>query len=299
MKYIRAILPLCILPFTWSCQNTENAGKEQAKAVESIQASPDQNFDVDAEALLKDYMTWYAYHYRTIHLAQDFSGRDTDSSQLTKLAFLTKLTTGNYIALKTQVKDGMPIYTLYKSRNDDPDRQRTIKSLVSYELKDLSWEGKEMPEFNFTDIKGRVYDKASTKGKILVLKCWFIGCVACVKEFPELNTLVDDYQSNSDVQFVSLAIDPQPQLEAFLKKKSFKYAVVPGQEKFMQNELGIRMYPTHILVNRQGKIVKVVNDVDDLVPALEKEASEPLLQSSGIVSDPNSSDCLIPLEPAH
>ncbi len=270
--------------------------KKEAKSVQNLQVLPDQTYKVDAEALLKDYMTWYSYHYRSIHLAQDFSGHDTDSSQLTKLAFLTKLMTGNYIALKTQVKDGVPIYTLYKSRNDDPDRQRTIKSLVSTELKNLSWEGREMPEFSFTDLTGKTYDKTKTRGKMLVLKCWFIGCVACVKEFPELNKLVEDYQQNPDVLFVSLASDTKSELETFLKRKPFRYAVVPNQDNFMQNKLDIRTYPTHILVNGQGKIVKVVNNVDDLIPALKKETSQPLLQTSAIVSGPNFSDCLIPLE---
>ena len=272
MKSLPASLILGILPILWSCQQTENAEKQQETAtVENIPTLADQNLEVDAEALLKDYMTWYSYHYRTIHLAQDFTGRDTDSTQLSKEAFLTKLATGDYVAFKTNLKDGLPVYTLYKSPRNDPSTQRTLENLASIELKNLSWEGKEMPAFRFTDLEGKVYDQASAKGKTLVLKCWFIGCVACVKEFPELNRLVDEYRENPDVQFVSLASDPKPQLESFLKKKPFKYAVVSDQGKFMDNELGIGMYPTHILVNKDGKIVKVVNHADDLIPALRKE----------------------------
>ncbi|WP_373513407.1 TlpA family protein disulfide reductase [Persicitalea sp.] len=274
MKTLPIVVTLSFLPILWSCQKAENTEQPQKEttAVESIQSMPDQNFEVDAEALLKDYKTWYGYHYRTIHLAQDFTGLDTDSSQLTKAAFLAKLATGNYIALKTKLKDGMPTYALYRSSKADPDRQRTIKNLVSYELKNTSWEGKEMPEFSFTDLEGKVYNKVKTKGKTLVLKCWFIGCVACVKEFPELNELVDEYRHNPDVQFVSLASDTKPQLESFIKKKPFKYAVVPEQDNFMINKLDIKMYPTHLVVDGSGTILKVVNGADDLKIFLEKQS---------------------------
>lgn len=270
MRLSIKILPIFFLSVLWSCQQTDGTDEkhEKAEAVQNNQTLPDQNFDVDAEALLKDRMAWYGYHYRTIHLARDFTALDTDSSQMTKAAFLNKLASGNLVAFKTKLRDGLPIYTLYKSHHNDLNREATIKNLASIELKNLSWEGKEMPNFNFKDLTGKTFDNASIQGKILVLKCWFIGCTACVKEFPELNELVDGYRQNPDVLFVSLAIDTKPKLENFLKKKTFRYAVVAEQDNFMQNKLGIRMYPTHILVNRQGVIVKVVNDVNDLIPAL-------------------------------
>ncbi len=275
MKRSPVLCTLVVLPIFWSCQKndrTESAEQQQTAEAGNTQTLPDQDFEVDADALLNDYRTWYGYHYRTIHLAQDFVGVDTDLTQLTKLAFLTKLATGDYIALKTKLREGIPTYALYQSGQANQDRRRTIKNLVSYELKNLSWEGKEVPEFSFTDLNGKTYDKASTKGKILVLKCWFISCTACVEEFPELNHLVEKYTADPDIQFVSLASDTKPKLEAFIKKKPFRYAVVPDQGSFMANKLEIGMYPTHLLVNKEGKIVKVVNYVDDLIPALERQA---------------------------
>ncbi|GHB77426.1 TlpA family protein disulfide reductase [Persicitalea jodogahamensis] len=279
MKIVPVSLVLGVLSILWSCQQNEQAEnhQEEMRTVEGVPALPDQNFKVDAEALLKDYLTWYGYHYRTIHLAQDFTALDTDSTQLSKQDFLTKLATGNYIALKTKVKAGVPVYTLYKSFRNDPSVQRTIKNLASIELKNLSWEGEQMPAFSFTDLEGNVYDNNSTKGKVLVLKCWFIGCVACVKEFPELNLLVDEYRANPDIQFVSLASDTKPQLESFLTKKPFKYATVSDQAIFMEKELSIKMYPTHLLINKEGKIVKVVNHANDLIPALRKETEKAAL----------------------
>ena len=133
-------------------------------------------------------------------------------------------------------------------------------------------EGKELPAYHFTDLNGRLYDKNSTKGKILVIKCWFIHCGACVKEFPALNTLVDRYKDRNDIQFVSLASDAKPNLVSFFAKKPFKYATVPDMDSYMTKQLAVNAYPMHLLINREGEIVKVTNAIDDLIPSLEEIA---------------------------
>ena len=40
---------------------------------------------------------------------------------------------------------------------------------------------------------------------------------------------------------------------------------------FMQGPLNVSAYPTHILLDRAGKIVKVVNRIDELKPFIEKQ----------------------------
>lgn len=128
--------------------------------------------------------------------------------------------------------------------------------------------------FNFVDLEGKIYSTNTTKGKIFVLKCWYIGCTACVKEMPALNKLENQYKHRKDLVFVSLAFDKKDALTAFLKKRTFIYPVVPDQEDFITNALKIHMYPTHFIFNKQGFIAKVVNDEKDLATALKKEASK-------------------------
>ncbi len=135
-------------------------------------------------------------------------------------------------------------------------------------------EGKELPEYEFTDLNGKVYDKTSTKGKALLIKCWFIGCVACVKEFPELNKLVDEYKDRNDILFISLATDSKQDLTSFLNKKQFKYAVVPDKGKYMSDQLVVNAYPMHVLIDKKGKIVKITNSTDDIIPFIEKQTEK-------------------------
>src|SRR6476620_8522768 len=109
-------------------------------------------------------------------------------------------------------------------------------------------EGKQMPAFDFKDLDGKQYTTANTKGKVVVLKCWFINCFACVQEFPQLNRLVSSFQNKKDPLFVSLASDSKPALTSFLIKRPFSYAVVPNAGKYMNDALKISAYPTHLLI---------------------------------------------------
>lgn len=279
MKQVCTILILWIFQFILSCNNVDSTkhSKRQLNETNKIKLQSEKVFNVNAEAILKDFKTWYNYTYFNIHLARDFIGLDTDSSTMTKTDFLTRLTKGKLVPLKTGLRNNLPIYKLYKLTNNNPDIRSTIKQLASIELSNCKMEGKELPSFNFTDINGKLYNKSTTHQKIVVLKCWFIHCVACVKEFPELNKLVDEYKQSSDILFISLAMDSKQDLIPFLKKRQFKYAVVPEKETYMLKDLGISIFPTHVLIGKNGKIVKVVNAVDDLIPFLRQETAKSML----------------------
>jgi len=91
-----------------------------------------------------------------------------------------------------------------------------------------------------------------------------------------LNKLVDEYKQDSNVLFISLAMDSKQDLLSFLNKREFKYAVVPGMKKYLEEELDINEFPTHIIIDKNGKIIKVVNTVEDLKPFLKREIEKSL-----------------------
>jgi thiol-disulfide isomerase/thioredoxin len=229
----------------------------------------DKGHTYDWLTLTDDYMTWYTYTYYNIRLSQDFIGLDVDSVIIDKPAFLNKLLTDKVFAFKIGTKADNAVYKLYSLTSKDESIKAAIKEMASTEIQHYKMEGSEMPTFSFTDINGIHYDNSSTNGKLIALKCWFIGCVACVKEFPELNRLVNNYKGNDNILFISLAIDKKDELIKFLKTKKFNYAVVPEMMSFMKSDLNVTQYPTHLLIDKTGKIIKVVNRIDDLVPFLE------------------------------
>jgi thiol-disulfide isomerase/thioredoxin len=223
--------------------------------------------------VLKDFNTWYAYTYHNIHLSQDFIGLDVAGKSIGKAEFLKHLSTGNMVVLK--ILDSPTLtYQLIENSSKDPNIKATMKQVVSNETAHFAMEGKQLPHFDFTDVNHVKYNVQTTKGKVLVLKCWFIQCGACIKEFPQVNQLVEEYKDNDEVKFISLASDPAKDLITFLAKKELKYAVIPSAEAYMTDSLGVYEYPTHILVNKKGRIVKVTNTIEDLIPFLKREVGK-------------------------
>ncbi|OOV26926.1 hypothetical protein BXU11_11220 [Flavobacterium sp. LM5] len=229
--------------------------------------------DTDPNLIQKDFMQWYTYHYNTIILSSDFKSIDENYNIINKEIFLKKLILGKYIPIQLVSKNGQQFYQLFKlDPNCDPNIPSTIKneSLQSYH--NFKKEGTSIPHFNFKDLKGVKYNNENTKNKIIVLKCWNLHCQKCIEEIPELNSLVEKYKARTDIVFISLADDSSQKLSSFLTKKKFNYAVVSNQALFIKNTLGISTFPTHIIINKQGKISKEVTTFKELAIALQKEA---------------------------
>ena len=277
MKIFYLLLLIATIHFQISCNSVdkkENSAKEKTTNSEVADLVLNQTFNTDWNTLTKDYMTWYKYTYHTVRLSQDFIGLDIDSIKIDKRTFLNKLETENVVAFKTKILEGQSVYQLFKLNSNDRSIKATIKQMASTEIEHLKMEGVEIPDFNFTDLNGKIYNKSSTKGKIVVLKCWFIHCVACVKEFPELNKLVDENHGRNDILFISLALDSKDSLLNFLKTKDFKYATVPNMMNYLTNKLNITEYPTHLLIDGNGKILKIVSRIDDLIPFLNNQTGK-------------------------
>jgi peroxiredoxin len=282
MKIIVMTLILGALIFTSSCNNSSKQPQKKAKLElksKNDDATPEAiSFDTKPEDILKDFITWYNYNYYNIHLAQDFIALDTNFTVLNKTQFLSKLITGKFLAIKTAVKNSIPTYTLFNLNSKHADIAATVMQSASSEISNYKMEGQKLPDFNFTDLNGGVYNEATTKGKIIILKCWFIHCKVCVQEFPELNQLVNEYKKNTNIIFLSLASDNKNDLINFVKKKPFNYAVVPNSDKYMTQSLGVQLYPTHLFVDQNGTIQKVVNSADDLIAFLRKAELETVLK---------------------
>ncbi|MXV15239.1 TlpA family protein disulfide reductase [Hufsiella ginkgonis] len=224
--------------------------------------------------ILKDYETLSRYYVSEVRLWDDFKGYDASMHPLKEADFLKQNATGKYLPLRLVAKDGSLIYKLYPAKLPAESIMRALLEWKGGErYKFYLMEGKKLPDFNFTDINGKLYNAQSTKNKLVVLKFWFISCKPCAEEMPGLNRMVAGYKDRKDILFVSLALDPKKDLQAFLKTTTFSYAVVPDKDKYLREVLKIDAYPTHMIVDKQGTISKVLGTADELVAALNKEAA--------------------------
>ncbi len=224
--------------------------------------------EVSPLSIQKKFADWSTYQKHHIRLSADFTALNIKSVSITKETFLKTLTTGEYIPVRLLSKAGL-VYQLFKiNPNSDTSIKATISQIAFDEFEHFKMEGHPFPEFNFTDLKGNVISNATMKGKIIIIKCWYIHCAECIREFPAVNELAARYRHRNDIEFVSLAEDTPEQLTAFLAQKPLAYAVVPEMKIYMNQTLKLNAFPTHFIINKKGIIVKVLSDVEGLKAAL-------------------------------
>lgn len=225
----------------------------------------------DPADILKD-QTSFSKYYNTLKFSENFIALDPSSKVIPKGEFLKQLSSGAYLPLQLSSNDSL-CYKLYKIDTQIDDLIPIwIKDMADKEYKHYQMEGKTLPKFNFIDLDGRIYNQETTKGKIVVLKFWFIGCIPCVQEMPSLNKLVNQYKNRKDIVFVSLAFDKKEDLKKFLTTTTFNYAVVANQKDYLIKDLGITSFPTHVVINRKGIVVKVLDSYKEMESVLKKEA---------------------------
>lgn len=225
--------------------------------------------------ITKNMMNWLYYNRDYMRWSEDFEALDTASKGMTKNDFLYQLTTGNYIPVKIKTEDSSLCYQLYRMDNSiDRDIKETIRNKAQIEFQYYQLQGQSLPSFDFVDLNGNNYNSINTKGKIVVFNFWFINCQPCREEIPQLNKVVQQLAKREDVVFIALAFDKADALKKFLSNTRFDYAIVPEKENYLMNILRIVSYPTHLIINKEGKIVKVIDGgLNELIDAINKEIS--------------------------
>ena len=130
----------------------------------------------------------------------------------------------------------------------------------------------EIATFPIEDMNGDLFDPETKKGKVLVYNFWAIGCKGCVAEIPELNAVVDHYKNNPDVEFYAFTPDGKSNLVKFLRRKPFKYNVIPNAMRinFLYD---INVNPSTVIINAKGKAIRYIRgmvNTKELIDEIDK-----------------------------
>lgn len=241
-----------------------------SKGFAQIQAQP----TVKPNEVTRSVQALLNYSDNHLRLKQKFTAYDERMNVISKENFIKQLTSGKYLPLRIKSEQNKFIYKLYVlPAGTHRDIGRLTKQIGETYYGFMQVEGKVMPAFKFVDLKGNIYTPENTKGKIIALKAWFLSCVPCIAEMPELNKLKAKYAKRKDILFLSIAFDPKEKLIAFSKKNSFNYAIIPVSAQFIEQKLMATGYPAHWVINKKGVVVDMSYDKDIMMAALEKEAA--------------------------
>ena len=231
------------------------------------------NPEVDPIQIQKTFTDWSAYQSKNIMLSRDFVALDILSKEISKESFLDQLANGNFIPIRLKSDDSIYYYKLFKIQpKSDTSIKATINQIGFDAYKNYKMEGTAFPDFSFKDLNGNLISNESMKGKIIVIKCWYIHCTPCIREFPQVNKLTEEYKDRKDIVFISLAEDSPEQLKTFLARKPLSYSVIPDMKVYMNESLQLNSFPTHFILNKEGLISKVLPNFESLEVALAKES---------------------------
>ncbi len=160
-----------------------------------------------------------------------------------------------------------------------PATKEETKEIIEGQVKNKKNDrvGTYAKPFNVTDVNGNKYSLEKLKGKIIVMNFWFVECKPCVMEIPDLNKLVEKYK-DKEVVYLGFAINKTLELNSFLRKKEFKYHIIPDSREVI-NSYKISAYPTHIIINKNAEIVFSTSGlgpttIADLEKGIEKLLNE-------------------------
>lgn len=133
----------------------------------------------------------------------------------------------------------------------------------------LAQNGRIAEDFTATSLQGSTLNLQEQRGKIVVLTFWSTRCAICHSEIPKLNRIADKYASNPNVAFLGLSVENETKIEAYLRKKPFKFTIYPNSLgvvlKFAPKDGQGRInmgFPAYVIIDQRGEVVMDTSGYD-------------------------------------
>jgi len=124
---------------------------------------------------------------------------------------------------------------------------------------------KKVPEIRVTSITGEAFQLYQVKNNFTIINFWATDCPGCIKEMPGLAATYNQFRGQGlEIIAVSMSYDPPNHVLNFTQKNKIPFPVVLDIDgQIAQSFENIRLTPTSILIDKNGKIIdKVIGELD-------------------------------------
>jgi len=124
---------------------------------------------------------------------------------------------------------------------------------------------KKVPEIRVTSITGEAFQLYQVKNNFTIINFWATDCPGCIKEMPGLAATYNLFRGQGlEIIAVSMSYDPPNHVLNFTQKNKIPFPVVLDIDgQIAQSFENIRLTPTSILIDKNGKIIdKVIGELD-------------------------------------
>lgn len=119
-------------------------------------------------------------------------------------------------------------------------------------------------DFTLPDLEGRPRASDEWRGRVLLLNFWAMWCAPCREELPALNAL---HRALAPEGFavVAISLDRQPpeSVARFLGPRGIEFPVLHDREHAFAERVGVRAYPTSVLLDRNGRVLVAIESAWD------------------------------------
>ena len=159
--------------------------------------------------------------------------------------------------------------------------EETINKIEENAKEDISEEIPfDLANIKFTDAEGKNYTIEDFKGKITALNFFNTKCSYCIRELPDLESIME---TEEDVVFVPISVGEKPEdVEKFLHEKDINLKPYFARNFELTSIFNITGFPTAVYFNEEGKLLGMAvgyeekETVLDLISAIREGRVEPI-----------------------
>ena len=116
------------------------------------------------------------------------------------------------------------------------------------------------PDFELSDLQGNPLKLSSLRGKYVVIDFWGSWCIWCIRGFPHMKEAYAKYKDKMEILGVDCN-DTESKWKAAVEEYALPWLQVRCPDEQLQtlaSQYNVEGFPTKVIIDPQGKIVKVV-----------------------------------------
>ncbi len=139
---------------------------------------------------------------------------------------------------------------------------------------------KPAPEFSLKDLEGNQVELKALRGSVVLVNFWATWCPPCNVEFPELNSLAKEYQTEK-FKVLAINVDKKPAaVQKFLAKpinRPLVLTVLLDPESAVVAKYEAEAMPSSYIIDRKGNVRFIHTGYNVKDPAKWREEVKRLL----------------------
>ena len=112
------------------------------------------------------------------------------------------------------------------------------------------------PGFALPDLAGRPHDLEEWRGRVVILNFWATWCGPCREELPSLDRL-EALHRPAGLRIIAVSLDrgSRDAVRRYIEDREISMTVLHDPESQAGDRYGVRLYPTSVVIDREGRIV--------------------------------------------